>query len=95
MAVGPLEWMAWTTPTAIFFVAIFSVIGYMTFQDVRSPSVARKGFLPIETTRGDRLYIGLIISAFICLLWLGLSDMNLWGAAGVCLVWLALIMRWG
>ena len=92
---SPLEWMAWTTPTAIFFVAVFAMIGGMTVLSVRSPSVARKGVLPMATTRGDRLYIGLIVCAFIALIWLALSDGSAWGAVGICVVWLILVLRWG
>lgn len=92
---SPLEWMAWTTPTALFFVAVFVMIGGMTILSVRAPSVARKGFLPMATTRGDRLYVGLIVCAFIALGWLALTDKSAWGAVGACVVWLILVLRWG
>ena len=54
------EWMAWTTPVAVFFVCIVLMLIGMTVWEVKSPTVLRKGFLPIETTRGDRLFIGLL-----------------------------------
>ena len=92
---SPLEWMAWTTPTAIFFVAVFTMLFLMTMLDIRMPSTARRGFLPMATTRGDRLYVGLLGCAFINLLWLALSDMPLWGAVGLCVIWLIFILRWG
>lgn len=92
---GPLEWMAWTTPTAIFFILVFTMLGGMMILSVRSPSTPRKGFLPIATTRGDRLYIGLISSAFINLAWLGLTDLPQVGAVAVCVSWLILVLRWG
>jgi predicted small integral membrane protein len=92
---GPLEWMAWTTPTAIFFILVFTMLGSMMTLSKRSPSTARKGFLPIATTRGDRLYIGLISSAFINLAWLGLTDLPQVGAVAVCVAWLILVLRWG
>ena len=40
----------------------------------------RRGFLPMTTTRGDRLFIGLLGAAWIHLGWLGLSDLPLWRA---------------
>ena len=92
---APLEWMAWTTPTAIFFVAVIGMIVLMTTLSLRAPSLARKGFLPIATTRGDRLYIGLIICAFINLIWLLITDVTQFGAVAVCLLWLILVLRWG
>jgi len=95
MPVGPLEWMAWTTPTAIFFVVIVVMLGTMAIVSARSPSQVRKGFLPIATTRGDRLYIGLIITAFINLFWLGLTDFSQLGAVAISVVWLIVVLRWG
>jgi predicted small integral membrane protein len=32
----------------------------MTVWEIKSPTTMRKGFLPIATTRGDRLFIGLL-----------------------------------
>jgi predicted small integral membrane protein len=43
----------------------------------------RVGILRIETTRGDRLFITLLGSAFINLAWLGLVGPNLWWALGL------------
>lgn len=92
---SPLEWMAWTTPTAIFFVAIILMLIGMTYLSIKSPSLARPGFLPIATTRGDRLYIGLIGCAFINLIWLFATDVTQFGAAALCVVWLIVVLRWG
>ena len=33
----------------------------------------RKGFLPLETTRGDRLFIGLLSAAYVNLIFVGIS----------------------
>ena len=57
------EWMAWTTPVAVFFVCIALMLAGMTVWEIKSPTVLRKGFLPIATTRGDRLFIGLLAAA--------------------------------
>jgi len=92
---GPLEWMAWTTPTAIFVGAVVLMLAGMTVISVRSPSYARKGFLPIETTRGDRLYIGLIVSALIFVTWFLLTDATPLGALALCVVWMIVVLRWG
>lgn len=92
---SPLEWMAWTMPTAIFFIAVFGMLTLMGFYSVRYPPVARKGFLPITTMRGDRLYVGLLGCAFINLIWLGVTDMTQLWAVGICIVWMMVVLRWG
>ena len=68
------EWMAWTTPVAVFFVCIGLMLAGMTVWEIKSPTTMRKGFLPIETTRGDRLFVGLLTAAFINLAWVGLGE---------------------
>jgi len=88
-------WMAWTTPVAIFFIAIAAMLTVMTVWELRSPTVARKGFLPLVTTRGDRLFIGLLTAAYINLAWAGLTDMTQWFAAAIGALTLILIIKWG
>lgn len=90
-----LSWMSWTLPTAIIFVVIAAILLVMTVFEVVSPCVERKGFLPISTTRGDRLFIGLVASAYIQLLFLGLTDWSLWIALAVSVVLVAILLRWG
>ncbi len=67
------NWMAWTMPVAIFFICIFLMLCGMTYLEIKSPTSLRRGFLPIETTRGDRLFIGLLATAYINLAFVGLS----------------------
>jgi len=90
-----LEWMAWTLPTAIFFITIALILTAMGIWQVMSPSIERRGFLPIATTRGDRLFIGLLGSAYIQLAWLGLTDLSLYFALAIAMVWMILVLRWG
>jgi len=90
-----LEWMAWTLPTAIFFIAIFLLLVGMGIWQVLQPSIDRRGLLPISTTRGDRLFIGLLGSAYIHLAWIGLTSYSLWIAFTIALVWMIGVMRWG
>ncbi len=88
------EWMAWTWPTAIFFAAIALLLMFMTVLELVSPSIERRGFLPIETSRGDRLFISLLSAAYIHLAWLGLTDLPLWYGSIIALVWAGIVMRW-
>ena len=90
-----LEWMAWTFPTAIFFITIVLILISMTIWQVLCPTVERRGFLPISTTRGDRLFIGLLGSAYIHLAWIGLTSFSLWFGFVIALVWMGVVMRWG
>lgn len=90
-----MEWMAWTLPTALFFSAIGLLLMCMTLFELRRPCLERRGFLPIATTRGDRLFIGLLASAYLHLLVVGLSDWPLWVASLLSLAWLVVVLRWG
>jgi len=67
-----IAWMAWTLPTAIFFVLLAGTLAVMTWLAIAYPEAERVGILRIPTTRGDRLFISLIIAAVIHLLWIGL-----------------------
>lgn len=67
----------------------------MGIWELRSPCVERKGFLPIVTTRGDRLFIGLLGSAYLHLLVIGATSWNLWVASALSVVWLLVVMRFG
>ena len=90
-----LTWMAWTLPTAVFFITIGVLLAGMTVWDLVQPSVARKGFLPIMTTRGDRFFIGLLSGAWLHLFWLLLTDLPLWYPLGALVVWMLVLLRWG
>ena len=87
-----LSWMGWPQPTAIFFITIASFIAVMLLWEYLSPGGApRVGILRFETTRGDRLFISLLGSAFICLAWLGLVGLNLWWGLALCFVFAILV----
>ena len=100
------DWMVWTTPVAVFFSGIALTLVGMTVWELRSPTVKRKGFLPIATTRGDRLFIGLLTAAYVNLLFVALSEKmvvwfslseepSVWVSFVVSMALLVLIMRRG
>jgi predicted small integral membrane protein len=90
-----LSWMAWTWQTGLFFGIIASLLVIMTIWELRSPGGnPRRGILAIDTTRGDRLFISLLGSAFINLAWLGLIGSPLWGALLVCAIFAYCVFRW-
>ncbi|MBC7711496.1 MAG: DUF2160 domain-containing protein [Rhizobacter sp.] len=100
------EWMAWTTPVVVFFTCIVLMLIAMTVWEIRSPTVMRKGLLPIATTRGDRLFIGLLTAAYINLLfvalgekmmaWFGLEqEPSVWISFALSMLLLSIIMKKG
>lgn len=90
-----LDWMVWTPPTATFFAAIATMLVTMTVLQLVWPTVERRGFLPIPTTRGDRLFVSLLGGAYIHLAWIGLTDLPLWWGSLIAFLWFVLVMRWG
>ena len=100
------DWMVWTTPVAVFFTCIVLMLVGMTAWEFRSPTVQRKGWLPMETTRGDRLFIGLMAAAWVNLGFVAVSEKamtwfnleqepSIWISLVVSMLLLALIMRKG
>ena len=90
-----MSWMAWTGPTAVFFVAIATALLIMTALELKFPTRLARGFLPIATTRGDRFFISLLSAAFIHLLWLGLVGSAVYVASIVSVLWAVALLRWG
>jgi len=101
-------WMAWTIPTAIFFVPLAATLATMTWLAIAYPEAERFGVLRIPTTRGDRLFISLIVAAVVHLLWIGfvgtdpivtlpigegIEVASLWIATGISLVLAVIIFR--
>lgn len=89
-----MGWMYWTLPTALFFVVIAAILTGMTVWELRSPSLPRRGLLPLSTTRGDRLFIGLLACAYLHLAWVGFGDFAPWIATVACVPFLIATLRW-
>ncbi len=90
-----LDWMAWTLPSALFFVCIATALLMMTLLEVFRPTTKRRGFLPLETTRGDRFFMSLLGSAFIHVIWLAVSDSSILFASALSVMYGTILMRWG
>ena len=100
------DWMAWTLPVAVFFSCIVLMLIGMTVWEIKSPTTLSRGWLPMETTRGDRLFIGLLSAAYVNLafvavsermiVWFSLeSEPSIWISLVVSMLVLALVMRKG
>ena len=87
-------WMAWTFPTALLFLVIAALLLAFTWLAIRFPETPRRGVLGIWTTRGDRLFISLLGSAFINLAWLGLGGAPAWAGLLASLIYAAAVFRW-
>jgi predicted small integral membrane protein len=90
-----LTWMAWTWPTAAFFGFVLLALLAMSIWERYSPGGGpRHGILGLDTTRGDRLFISLLGSAFIHMGWLAFVGPSLWGALVVSVVFALAVFRW-
>jgi len=88
------SWMAWTRATAAFFLFVFAAVTTMGVWEYFSPGGGpRRGILGLDTTRGDRLFISLLGSAFIFLAWLGLAGPPLWAPLGIAILYLIFVFR--
>lgn len=88
-------WMAWTRATAAFFLFIAASIAAMGVWEYHVPGGApRRGLFAIDTTRGDRLFISLLGSAFIFIAWLFFAGPPLWWPLLICLVWALFVFRY-
>ncbi len=86
--------MGWSWQTATFFAAIGVLLLCMLIWQLISPSAERKGILGLTTTRGDRLFISLLGSAFIFIGWLALAGSPLWGPLAISIVWSVFVFRY-
>jgi predicted small integral membrane protein len=90
-----VAWMAWTWPTAAFFALVFLCLAGMSVWEYYAPGGApRRGLLHLDTTRGDRLFISLLGSAFIFLAWLGIVGTPLWAPLAIALCYAITVFRW-
>lgn len=90
-----MSWMAWTLPTALFFAGIGLMLVVMTLWELKSPTALRRGFLPMATTRGDRVFISLLAAAFLHLIVLGVTGLPILVASGCAVILAVVLMRWG
>ena len=90
-----MAWMAWTLPTALFFAGIALLLVVMVLIELRWPTQLARGFLPIVTTRGDRVFISLLSAGFIHIAWLGFFGSGLPWASLLAVLWAVVVLRWG
>jgi len=93
--VADLEWMAWTTGTAVFVGLIVAGLAALAMLAVVAPSTPRKGFLPMPTARGDRIYISLLGTGLILIVVMAATSLALTTGLVLAAVWAGVVLRWG
>jgi predicted small integral membrane protein len=71
-------WMAWTWQTVLFFGLIVAALVILTLLAIYRPEVPRRGILRFPTTRGDRLFVSLVGSAYIFIAYMRFGGEELW-----------------
>ena len=87
--------MAWTWPTGLFFISVGVMLMTMIVIEIKWPGIDRRGFLPMITSRGDRLFISLLSTAYIHLAWLAMTTLPLVFASVLATAAAIVVMKWG
>lgn len=78
------NWMHFTRPSVIIVIIFIVMLSVLAILDRYKRSYPRKGFLPYSTTRGDRIFLSLLIMIGIGLVWLKFLTIQhhipIWGA---------------
>jgi len=91
-----MDWMLWTFPTTVFFVVIAVLLAVMTLWEIWRPTVERRGWIiPMRTTRGDRLFIALMVSACLCIVWIIAIPISMWWLLLISVLLVIALLRWG
>lgn len=88
-------WMAWITPTAIFFATIAALLLGLVILELLRPTEKRRGFLKLKTTRGDRVFISLLSTAFIHLFAVAVFPTSIWLGSLTAIAWAILVLTRG
>ena len=90
-----LEWMFFTRETATFIGVLLAFFATLIVLDLKRRSdVPRKGFLPMATTRGDRIFLGMATLIIIGILWLN-TGLSMVYALILGIIALIIIVVWG
>jgi len=91
-----LSWMYWTYQSLIGFGLLFGMLFVVTMIDLKNPSYPTKGFLPMETTRGDRVFLSVATFLLMVLIWLKYApDLTPWVVVAAGIINAAIIFKWG
>jgi len=91
--IAHFAWMAWTWQTALFFATVLTVLVVMTVLAIKRPEKPKIGVFRFATTRGDRLFMSLLGSAFIYILWFRFGTEAMYPPAIVALIFAGLMFK--
>jgi predicted small integral membrane protein len=94
-ALADLEWMAWTPHTAVFVGVVVVVLAGLVVLAALHPPVPRKGFLPMPTSGGDRVYVGLLGTGLSLITVIALTGLPIVVGLAVGAVWMVVVVIWG
>ncbi len=90
-----IEAMVWTSGTAMFVGFVLLALVGLSIYTVSHPPVPRKGFLPMETTGGDRLYVGLLGIGLSMITLIAFTNLMLPIGLVIGLIWAGAVLLWG
>jgi predicted small integral membrane protein len=90
-----LGWMHWTWKSALAFALLAALLSGLAVLDRYYPGYGRKGFLPIITTRGDRIFMSLASFLALVFAWLKyLPEVTTWWVFPISGAVAFLIIKW-
>jgi len=94
---GMPAWMQWTVPTGTFITGMLIMLVTLTSVDIVSPTEHTKGlFLPMEFSRGERVFIGFMIFFGVMVLWMAFfQELSIFLALGVAAVLIGITTIFG
>jgi predicted small integral membrane protein len=87
--------MAWTPQTAVFVLIVAVTLAVLVVIAALHPPVPRQGFLPMETSAGDRVYLGLLGTGAILIALIALTALPIVVGLGIAAVWMLVVVVWG
>ena len=76
------------------YIARGFALGLVQGRGANRGGAPRRGILGLDTTRGDRLFISLLGSAFIFLAWLAFFGTPMWGGFAISIAYGYAVFGW-
>ena len=91
-----ITWMHWHIASVIgVLIFVGAIVGLNVWHAI-SPGYARKGFLPMTTTRGERAFLSILSFMFINILWLAfVPKIHIIWSLPISAVLIFIMLKWG